>query len=115
MNTTLRTTLALSVSLLAAASAFADGDTYTANLPQSFTSTQSRADVKAEVLRARAGGTLVATEHDFQKEAPFVSYRTRAAVHAEAVAQQSLGDTFAAEPHGFTVEASAAPLRTALR
>ena len=113
MNATLRNALALSAAVLAAGSAFADGDTYP--YPQAFTSTTTRAAVKADVLRARADGTLVATESDLQKDAPFASRRSRAEVRAEAISQQTISDELAAEPHGFTVEPAGAPMRTASR
>lgn len=110
MNATLRNALALTVSLLATASAFADGDVYPAEQP--FVSTHTRAEVRAEVIRARAAGTLISNELELQKEAPFVSQRSRAEVHAEAVAQRELNDAVASEPHGLTVDLAAASTGT---
>ena len=80
-------------------SAFAQEATY--ELPQAVVVHKSRADVHAEVVSARAAGTLVATEADFQKLPAFASTRSRALVAAEARADATAAHALVAEPHGF--------------
>ena len=80
-------------------SAFAQEATY--DLPQAVVVHKSRADARAEVVSARAAGTLMATEADFQKLSAFASTRSRALVAAEARAGAAAAHALAAEPHGF--------------
>jgi hypothetical protein len=84
----------------------------TYELPQPVVVAKSRADVHAEVLQARAAGTLLLTEASLQKSAPFASQKTRAEVAAEL---RNAAD-FAAihgEPHDFTVTARTARIDSA--
>jgi Domain of unknown function (DUF4148) len=81
---------AFALSFAAAGTTFAQEATY--ELPQPLTSTTSRAQVQAELQKARADGTLRVTEGDFQKSAPFVAQRNRVDVQAETLAAIASGE-----------------------
>jgi Domain of unknown function (DUF4148) len=81
---------AFALSFAAAGAALAQEATY--ELPQPLTTTTSRAQVQAELQKARADGTLRVTEGDFQKSAPFVAQRSRVDVQAETLAAIASGE-----------------------
>jgi hypothetical protein len=87
--------------ILAAAGVSAQEATY--ELPQPVTSATTRAAVTADVLSARANGTLQVSEFDRQAWAPFVSERNRDDVRAEARAAAARGELRAlhGEPSSF--------------
>jgi Domain of unknown function (DUF4148) len=84
---------AFALSFAAAGAALAQEATY--ELPQPLTSTTSRAQVQAELQKARADGSLRVTEGDFQKSAPFVAQRSRSDVKAETLAAITSGEVAA--------------------
>lgn len=99
-------TAAIAASAALGGNAFAQEATY--ELPKPFVSSITRAEVRAEVLQARAEGTLNVTEADFQERADFVPTKTRTQVKAEARAYNGLSRALTAEPHGFDVKLSTA-------
>jgi 5-deoxy-D-glucuronate isomerase len=87
MNTRILVAATLAI---AAVGASAQEATY--EQPQAVVSATTRAAVSADVLQARANGTLMATEFDRQAWAPFVSARSRADVRAETRAAAESGE-----------------------
>ena len=79
------------LSLLAAFSAHAEWGVPDVNLPQAFTSTTTRAQVKAELLQARADGSLrnLVAEYSLPPEALAPTQKTRAQVRAEVQADRA--------------------------
>lgn len=67
-----------------AGSAFAAGEA-TYDYPQPVAAQKSRADVKAELLQARADGSALVSEVNWPVQS-FVAQRSRAEVRAEAIA-----------------------------
>ena len=82
-----------------AGTAHAQEATY--DYPTPIVSAKSRAEVRAEVIQARAAGTLQATEADFQRLPVFVASKSRADVRAEVLADAGASRALTAEPHGF--------------
>jgi hypothetical protein len=73
----------------------------TYELPQAVAVAKSRTEVRAEVLQARAAGTLARSEADLQKDTAVASQRSRAEVTAEL---RAAGPASAmGEPHDFDV------------
>lgn len=81
---------AIALSLAAAGSAFAESPEVLS--PQPAVSMLSRAEVRAELLQARAAGTLRSTEADFNRQDSIVSTRSRADVQAETLAAIASGE-----------------------
>ena len=88
MNTTFRLA-ALAVTLAASGLALADDITIE---PAPAASSLRRADVAAQVVQARADGTLLVTEADFQRAVPAAGSRDRAEVRAGAIAAVASGE-----------------------
>ena len=78
---------ALSLSFVATGAALANGEA-TYEKPQVIQSQVSRADVIAQLNQARADGTLLVSEGDYQKNAPFTSQRRRGDPDAVADARR---------------------------
>jgi hypothetical protein len=97
------TLIAAIATVFAAAGASAQEATY--ELPQPVTSQTTRAAVMAELLQARANGTLQVTEYDRNVATPSVSLRSRAEVQAEARAAVASGESIArhSEHAGFDI------------
>jgi hypothetical protein len=95
------TVIAAVAAVLATAGAQAQEATY--ELPLPVASQTTRAAVNAQLQQARLDGTLQLTEWDRQAATPSVSTRSRADVQAEARAARASGASHAlvAEPHGF--------------
>ena len=81
---------ALAASFVASGAALAEGSAY--DYPQPIVSQTTRAAVVAELMQARANGTLIATEADTQKNPPFVATRSRADVRSETLAAIASGE-----------------------
>lgn len=82
--------IAAVLALAAATSVSAQEATY--EMPQPVASTTTRMAVNAELLQARADGTLQLTELDRQSYGSFVSTRSRAEVAAETRAAAASGE-----------------------
>ena len=126
MNTFIRNAhviaIATSFAALAAFAGSARAEDATYELPQPAVSTKTRAEVRAELLQARAAGTLLATEADFQKQPVFASTKSRAEVQSEVRAAAASGelDAQTGEPQGFAapriaLRRAATPVITAAR
>ncbi len=104
-----------SASVAASGAAFAQEATY--ELPLPAVSTTSRAAVQAELLQARADGTLRVTEADLNRHDPVQSLRSRADVRAETLAARASGELQAvgADDNSFDghVAAASRPVRIA--
>jgi hypothetical protein len=98
---------AAALSLAAAGTAFADSPNAMDPLPS--VSTLSRAEVKAQVLQARANGTLRTSEADLNKSDVVASSRTRADVRAETLAAIAQGDILGGGELGTVVAHAARP------
>ena len=81
---------ALALSFAAAGSAFAESPGL--DDQRLAASTLTRAEVTAEVLQARAAGTLVATEADLNKGDTVLVSRSRDAVRADTLAAIASGE-----------------------
>jgi hypothetical protein len=89
MNTT-RLIAALAFSFAASGAALAQEATY--ELPQTSTSTTTRAQVLADLQQARTTGSHRVTEGENHKPAVFVAQRSRADVRAETQAAAASGE-----------------------
>jgi hypothetical protein len=89
-------------------SAYAQEATY--EYPQAVVSQKTRAQVHAELLQARAEGTLLVSEADFNRTPSFVASKSREMVVAELRADAGVFKAVAAEPQGFDAP-KAAPMR----
>lgn len=79
----------VALSIAAAGSAFAESPT---PAPAALNSSLTRAEVQAELLQARAAGTLVSTEDQFNKGADVAVSRSRDEVRAETLAAIASGE-----------------------
>jgi len=89
MNTTTRIA-AIAISLFATAGAMAQEATY--ELPQPTRSVLTRAEVQADLAKARASNTLYRNDYEAQQVAPTNSTRSRAEVRAETLQAIASGE-----------------------
>ena len=103
-RSTLLVALTMALSLVAAGSALADDPTIEASRAPS---TLTRAEVTAQVLQARAAGTLTVSDAQLNQGDAVVSTRSREDVRAETLAAIASG-----EIHALTAETVAFQLPT---
>ena len=100
--TFIRNASILAAAILAAGSAFAIQGEATYEYPQAVASSITRAAVQADLLQARADGSLQVTEADFQRQPALASSTTRQAVLTERRAAASTGALIGtAERYGY--------------
>ena len=95
--------LVAALALAASGAAFAEGSSY--DYPQPIVAAKSRAEVNAEYRQARADGSLLVSEADWQKNTPALSQRSRAEVRAETLAAIKSGELrqLTGEPNAFDI------------
>ena len=100
MSTTIRLAAVVAATLFAG-TALAQEATY--ELPQPIVVSNSRADVLAKVMQARADGTLAVTEIGWPRQPVYATAKSRDDVRAEVLSAARDGtlDDVGAEPHGF--------------
>jgi hypothetical protein len=94
-RSTLTASLVAAVALAAAGAAYADDPTLDDSATQSWSQTKSRAQVQAELVQARADGTIKVWSSSYNPLALAKSVTSRDAVRADAVNARSSGDVVA--------------------
>ena len=106
-------TLIAALALTLAGTAFAQEATY--EYPQAAVSQLTRAEVTAQVMQARADGTLRQNELQRQQYAPFVASLSRDEVRAQTLAAAANGELLAASRESSGFEGPVGAQRSSVR